>query len=335
MKTTRTFLMVVLCLLLVLLLNSCSLLGIKVRKSDPMMINGTKVVCYQLDSGDYYSGSIRSLVNYLGMQADFAWYTIPAETLPLGGTLYATVATDRIVDSMNYFAWDYRPNDTDVPRMQIILERYGFTKDNRITSQWLEENIQQAIQLADDIQKDAMGFATYCRDTANCQDTSRFVPAFDGGDAYLIYPSTTLGFTVNGSPMEAISWSGTNSCFEHRTLHHALRAFDLTGDLDARHLSAGDYSVTTGANTAALVDAVNRLAWDESYAEGQGIAQLRDFLLSCGLDAALPLTGEWLCTHIDQAVALYEALPLFFQRWCAGVPMHCTNEALLSYSFPH
>ncbi|MBE5793281.1 MAG: hypothetical protein E7323_01200 [Clostridiales bacterium] len=334
MKTTRTIRMIALCLSLILLLSSCSLLGIKTRKSDPMLINGVKVKCYQLDSGDYYSGSIRSLVNYLGMQADFAWYTIPVETLPQGGHLYATLVTDRIVDSMNYFAWDYRPNDTDVPRMQMILERYGFTKDHRVTSQWLEENIQQAIQLADDIQKEAMGFATYSRDTANCQDTSRFVPAFEGKEAHLFYPCSTIQFKVNDTIMEAISWSGTNGLYESRTLHHVLRAFDLTGDLDARNLSEGSFTASPGANTAALVDTINHLAWDKPYVAMEAFNPLRAFLLDSGLDAETPIHAEWLCAHMDQAIALYETLPLFFQRWCASVPLHCTDETILSYCPP-
>ena len=145
MRSFRMLRIIALCLLVVLLCSSCTMLGIRSRRTDPMMINGTKVTCTQLDSGDYYSGSIRSLVNYLGMQADFPWYTIPADVLAAGGHLYASIATEQIVDSMNYFAWDYRPNDTDVPRMQIILERYGFTSENRITPKWLEENIHKPL----------------------------------------------------------------------------------------------------------------------------------------------------------------------------------------------
>ena len=334
MRPSRMLRIIALCLLVVLLCSSCTMLGIRSRRTDPMMINGTKVTCTQLDSGDYYSGSIRSLVNYLGMQADFPWYTIPADVLAAGGHLYASIATEQIVDSMNYFAWDYRPNDTDVPRMQIILERYGFTSENRITPKWLEENIQQAIDLADDNQKDAMGFATFSRDTANCRDTSRFVPAFGGKEAYLIYPYDTLLFTVGGSRLEAISWAGTNGQYEHRSLHHALRAFGLTADLDARNVTAGDYTAMPGEYTAALTDAINRMAWDAQYADAAVTAELRAFLLDSGLNADTPLTGEWLCAHMDQTVALYEALPLFFRRWCAGIPLFCTDEVLLPYCFP-
>lgn len=323
-RARRCWLLLICLLMLTPLMTGCQ----NRRKTVPMSVNGAKVTVWDLEDGRYLSPDCRTLVNTFGLLPDFDWDSLTQKRVSEGGSMRATHTTDTILDCMNYYAWDYHPTEVDVMDLASFLKQYGFTSENRITSQWLESHVDQALQLYNDLQFRGGSFLSYCQRTARCEDTASYVPAFNNGEACLIYPRETLAFSIGNDSFEAIRWANTNGAYENRSVYHTLRCFCLETELNARDVQPGSFTVQTGSDTAVAVNAVNLLAWDERYQQAKGVGLLRTLLESFGFSKDQPLTGEWLCQHFANAVSIYEALPDFYRRWCGGEPLFMTPEVM-------